>query len=110
MEPLSKVNPTNSVFHTQRNIVHATESYEYSMIQGNLGNNYDLIVAVRQKGGNVKIPDSLSKPSNKTVSDKLPRESSKDSELSYTEPKKKVMIGIDLVKEILDIHFCIFSR
>lgn len=109
MEPLSKVNPSNSVFLAQRNIFHATESYEYSMIHGNLGNNYDLIVAVRQKGAsNINIPDSLSKPSCKTVSDKLSRQSSKDSEFSYTEPKKKVIIGIDLVKEIWIVNF-VFS-
>lgn len=99
LEPLSKVNPSKSIIHTQRNIVHGTESYEYSMMQGNLGHNYDLIVAVRQKGGYSKIPDALSGKSSKTVSDISSRQSSNSSEFSNTEPKNKI---VDLVPSAIE--------
>ncbi|GFQ07014.1 jacalin-related lectin 3 [Phtheirospermum japonicum] len=45
---------SNSMYHSQHNVAQGTEKYEYSMIQGNLGKNFDLIVAVRQKDDDKK--------------------------------------------------------
>ncbi|EYU36743.1 hypothetical protein MIMGU_mgv1a007927mg [Erythranthe guttata] len=53
VEPLNKPNNTPSNYihhHSQQYIAHGTDKpYEYSMIQGSLGPNYDLIFAIRQK-------------------------------------------------------------
>ncbi|KAL8030644.1 hypothetical protein ABFX02_14G298600 [Erythranthe guttata] len=53
VEPLHKPNNTPSNYihhHSQQNIAHGTDkTYEYSMIQGSPGTNYDAIFAIRQK-------------------------------------------------------------
>ncbi|KAI3460354.1 hypothetical protein Pfo_017017 [Paulownia fortunei] len=56
MEPLHKPIASNTVYHSQQYVAHGTEKYEYSTIQGNLGTNYDLIVAVRQKNDRNSSP------------------------------------------------------
>lgn len=51
IEPLHEYQVTpNQTYYSQQNVSHAMEDkFEYSVIQGSLGTNYDLIVAVRQK-------------------------------------------------------------
>ncbi|XP_055807910.1 jacalin-related lectin 3 [Solanum dulcamara] len=90
IEPIHKSLPTNSVVqsqqlhsiaHSQQSIVQGMETYEYSMIQGTLGKNFDLIVAVRhkEKHNNILPPSTLSRQT-----------SSSDHDSSSTEPNKKV--------------------
>ncbi|KAL3634253.1 hypothetical protein CASFOL_021307 [Castilleja foliolosa] len=60
----NKPDVPNYVYHSQHNVSRETEKYEYSMYQGNLGQNYDLVVAVRQKyDGNNSPP--ISNPKGK---------------------------------------------
>ncbi|KAL3505336.1 hypothetical protein ACH5RR_035177 [Cinchona calisaya] len=102
LEPLSKQIPSNSVIHSQYYAVQGTEKYEYSMLQGNLGNSYDLVLAVRHKGeytGNStpenmswKIPDSSKgKYISNSTPDNLSRQTSESSEFSLAEPKNEIM-------------------
>ncbi|XP_051150763.1 jacalin-related lectin 3 isoform X2 [Andrographis paniculata] len=50
VEPIQSHVVSNSIFRSQQFSAQGTnERYEYSMIQGSLGPDYDLIVAVRQK-------------------------------------------------------------
>lgn len=49
IEPLQNHVAPNSFYYSQQHVSQATDKCEYSMIQGSLGTNYDLIVAVRQK-------------------------------------------------------------
>lgn len=90
IEPIHKSLPTHSVAqsqqlhsigHSHQSIVQGMETYEYSMIQGSLGKNFDLIVAVRHKEDHNKIlpPSVLSRQS-----------SSSDHDTSSIEPTKKV--------------------
>ncbi|XP_049369323.1 jacalin-related lectin 3 isoform X1 [Solanum verrucosum] len=90
IEPIHKALPTHSVVqsqqlhsigHSHQSIVQGRETYEYSMIQGSLGKNFDLIVAVRHKEDHNKIlpPSVLSRQT-----------SSSDHDSSSIEPNKKV--------------------
>lgn len=90
LEPLNTSNPSKSIVHAQHSVFQGTDKYEYSMIQGNIDNNFDLIVAVRQKGGFSNKPDSLSRQSSDSQSDKLSRQSSNSSELIHAESKNKI--------------------
>lgn len=90
VEPIHKSLPTNSILqsqqhhsivHSQQSVVQGFENYEYSMIQGSLGKNFDLIVAVRRKDENSNIlpPTTLSRQT-----------SGSDHDSSSTGPNKKV--------------------
>lgn len=90
IEPIHISLPTNSlvqyqqhhpIVHSQQSIVQGMEKYEYSMIQGSLGKNFDLIVAVRHKDDNHNIL---------TPSTLLRQTSSSDSDSSSSESNKKV--------------------
>ncbi|KAG8389917.1 hypothetical protein BUALT_Bualt01G0028800 [Buddleja alternifolia] len=53
LETIPKPMAPNSIISSQQYVVNGgAEKYEYSMIQGSLGTNYDLIVAFRQKDDN----------------------------------------------------------
>ncbi|XP_027091225.1 uncharacterized protein [Coffea arabica] len=79
LEPLTNLIPSNSIMHSQNYVVQGAETYEYSMLQGNLGNSYDLILAVRQKGQY----RSNSTPENWS------RQTSNSSEFSRVESQNK---------------------
>ncbi|KAK6115796.1 hypothetical protein DH2020_008065 [Rehmannia glutinosa] len=81
VEPLLLHKPikNDSIYHSYQNVAHGThEKYEYSMIQGSLGKNYDLIVAVRQKDNS--IDTNTSPPINLF------------GQISHTGPKNEVII------------------
>ncbi|KAK4434556.1 Jacalin-related lectin 3 [Sesamum alatum] len=78
MEPLHKPVQSHALYHSQQIVAaHGTEKYEYSMIQGSLGTNYDLVIAVRQKDNPKPSPPvDHSKPTIQNF--------------SHTEPKKEI--------------------
>ncbi|KAL0391939.1 UNVERIFIED_CONTAM: Jacalin-related lectin 3 [Sesamum radiatum] len=87
IEPLYKPVESHALYHSQQFVAaNGTEKYEYSMIQGSLGTNYDLVIAVRQKD-NLKPspPIDHRKP---TIQDH-PKPTIQD--LSHTEPKKEAV-------------------
>ncbi|TMW82310.1 hypothetical protein EJD97_006283 [Solanum chilense] len=88
IEPIHKSLPTHSavqsqqlhsIGHSHQSIVQGMETYEYSMIQGSLGKNFDLIVAVRHKEDHNKIlpPSVLSRQSSSSDHDTCSIESTK---------------------------------
>lgn len=60
IEPIQNHFSPNPVYYSQQYASNSTDKYGYSMIQGSLGNNYDLIVAVRQKDDHRTTPINLS--------------------------------------------------
>ncbi|KAK4368711.1 hypothetical protein RND71_012503 [Anisodus tanguticus] len=96
IDPIHKSLATNSVVQSQQhnNIVHSQQSiaqgidnYEYSMIQGSLGKNFDLIVAVRHKeeNSNNLPPSTLLRQTSSSSSC-----SGSDHDSSSPGPNKKV--------------------
>ncbi|XP_060190992.1 jacalin-related lectin 3 isoform X1 [Lycium barbarum] len=96
IDPIYKSLPINSVVqsqqhhnivHSQQSIVQGMENFEYSTIQGSLGKNFDLIVAVRHKEENSKIlpPSTLLRQTSSSSSS-----SGSDHDSSSSESNKKV--------------------
>ncbi|PHT63396.1 Jacalin-related lectin 3, partial [Capsicum annuum] len=94
IEPIHKSLPISSVVqsqqhhsivHTKQNFVQGMENYEYSMIQGSLGKNFNLIFAVRHKeeNNNILPPTTFSRQTSSSSE-------SSDSDSISTEPNKKV--------------------
>lgn len=80
VEPLQKPAAPNAVSHPQQYVTHGTEKYEYSVMQGSLGPNYDVFVAVRQKDDHKRSP--LINPSPQISHD-----------WSHTEPKNEAVMA-----------------
>ncbi|CAI9777858.1 unnamed protein product [Fraxinus pennsylvanica] len=77
LESIHKPIASNSIVQSQFYGFHQTEKYEHTMIQGSLGTNYDLIVAVRNKDDH---SNSLANhPSRQT-----------SIEFSHAEPKNEI--------------------
>lgn len=70
IEPIHSLVPSNSIYRSQQYVAHGThERLEYSMIQGSLGPDYDLIVAVKQKDARKSHqPNDLSRPTIRELS------------------------------------------
>lgn len=81
VEPIQKPLSAKTIVHSQQSVIQGSEKYEYSMIQGNLGNNHEFIFAVKQK-----------EDYNSNESYSISRQSSKSSNFSYAEPENKVKI------------------
>ncbi|KAK4387494.1 Jacalin-related lectin 3 [Sesamum angolense] len=98
IEPLYKPVESHALYHSQQFVAaNGTEKYEYSMIQGSLGTNYDLVIAVRQKD-NLKPspPIDHRKP---TIQDH-PKPTIQD--LSHTNPKKRDIFQTAIVPKKLE--------
>ncbi|XP_027333047.1 jacalin-related lectin 3 [Abrus precatorius] len=64
LKSLKQPNPSKTVAHSQSHITNTTENFGYSVIQGSVNQNYDIVLAVRQK-------DDFSKPLANNVSGKI---------------------------------------
>lgn len=60
IHPIQNHSTPNPVYYSQQYSTHHNYHDHYSMIQGSLGTNYDLIVAVRQKDDRTPPPINLS--------------------------------------------------
>ncbi|XWS14527.1 hypothetical protein CRYUN_Cryun35bG0017500 [Craigia yunnanensis] len=81
-KPILKLNPSKTIIHAQSFVGNGAEKGGYSVIQGSVGESYDIVLAVRQR-------DAFGNP--------LPRElsrqtSSSSDDSSDVEPKSKVSI------------------
>ncbi|KAK3009723.1 hypothetical protein RJ639_013065 [Escallonia herrerae] len=85
LEPIQKSTTLSStVRYSQGYTLHENEKLGYSMIQGNLGKDYDLIVALRRKeqyANNNSLPDIIS----------LSRQSSSPHEFKHAESNNKIL-------------------
>lgn len=69
LEPTHKQNPQNSVQYSQT-AYSATDNFGYSLIQGNLNKQYDVVIAVKQKDSNTNfLPNYFSKKNQFTITD-----------------------------------------
>lgn len=91
LEPPTKMSLPNSIVQMHSSLVHGPEKHEYSMLQGSLGKNYDLILAVRHKDRDATyMPDDIYKKYSSSSPYNLSRQTSSSRELSHTEFKNKV--------------------
>lgn len=91
LKPLQQQNPSNALLHSQNYLSNTNEQVGYSVIQGSMGESFDIVLAVRQKDGFGKpIPNSFPTPP-------------KITEINEPEPikhhKEKVPITVKYNKE-----------
>lgn len=71
--PLQQQNPSKALVQTQNSIANGTDSFGFSVLQGSIGQNYDIILAVRQKddfSSKGPLPNNkLSRQSSESSSD-----------------------------------------
>ena len=80
LKPLNQSNPAKPLVHPQNIIsTNTSENLGYSVIQGSVGQSYDIVLAVRQK-------DDFRKPIPNNVTGKI----SNVKEFKHTQPKEKV--------------------
>ncbi|XP_010498396.1 PREDICTED: pentatricopeptide repeat-containing protein At1g19720-like isoform X2 [Camelina sativa] len=60
IQPIPKENhpPSKIVLHSHQNFPHGDKKHEYSVIQGSVGQNFDIVVALRQKNPNLPSNES----------------------------------------------------
>ncbi|WOG91987.1 hypothetical protein DCAR_0311243 [Daucus carota subsp. sativus] len=69
-EPTYKQNPQNSVAQFSQNAYSTNDNFGYSMIQGSLNKQYDVVIAVKQKDSNANfLPNYFSKKNQFTITD-----------------------------------------
>ncbi|KAF7816113.1 jacalin-related lectin 3-like [Senna tora] len=102
---MQQPNPSKPLVQYSQNYLsnHTTENFGYSVIQGSVGENYDIVLAVRQKDGLSKPP-----PNNKfSVSAKIPNMKEPDThtikdhkeKVTTKDHKEKVSAKIPNMKE-----------
>ncbi|KAA8528689.1 hypothetical protein F0562_036044 [Nyssa sinensis] len=70
LEPLQKSYPSKSLFHSQSSVANGTEKSGYSIIQGNVGKNFDVVLALRQRDvESNSVPINFSGQSSRDSSD-----------------------------------------
>lgn len=88
LEPTRKHNPQNSVQFSQT-AYSSTDNFGYSMIQGNLNKQYDVVIAVKQKDSNTNfLPNYFSKKNQFTITDyPTPKQTtdSRKSQFTFTD-------------------------
>ncbi|CAH2062620.1 unnamed protein product, partial [Thlaspi arvense] len=105
LEPhLPRTNPLNPIVQSHC-FASGTESYGYSVVQGSLGNNYDVILAFRQKNEySYQPPNNYGYPSPNNygyqLPNNLPRQSSGSEESSDSDSDAKVSRARILSKPI----------
>ncbi|WRX30428.1 Jacalin-like lectin domain - like 2 [Theobroma cacao] len=69
-KPFSKLNPSKTIVHAQSFVADGAEKVGYSLIQGSVGEKYDIVLAVRQRDayGN-PLPRQLSRQSSSSSDD-----------------------------------------
>lgn len=91
LKSLKQPNPSQNFVNSQGHITNTTESFGYSVIQGTVNQNYDIVLALRQKDQK----GDFSKPIPNKVSEKI----SIIKESNSYEHKEKVPEKISMVKE-----------
>lgn len=72
VKPMPVQTPSKAMIQSQNYVATKTESEGYSIIQGSVGQNYDIVLAVRQK-------DEFKKPLPTTISKQVSSSSSSES-------------------------------
>lgn len=67
LKPLQQPNPSKALVYSENYLSNTTENLGFSVIQGSVGESYDIVLAVRQKDGFAKP-----QPNNVPVSAKIP--------------------------------------
>ncbi|KAK6938882.1 Jacalin-like lectin domain [Dillenia turbinata] len=83
LRPISKTNPSKSLVHCQSYVTNGPEKIGYSVVQGSVGQNYDIVLAIRQKELYNSAPPGAPKI--------LSRETSSSEDFSDTEAGKKIL-------------------
>lgn len=83
LKPLQQPKPSKALAHSQNYLTNTTDNAGFSVIQGSVGESYDIVLAVRQRDGFCKPPQN-----NISVSAKTPR--FKESEAIEAPKEKKV--------------------
>ncbi|XP_017981485.1 PREDICTED: pentatricopeptide repeat-containing protein At1g19720 isoform X2 [Theobroma cacao] len=86
-KPFSKLNPSKTIVHAQSFVADGAEKVGYSLIQGSVGEKYDIVLAVRQRDayGN-PLPRQLSRQSSSSSDDSSDVETR--SKVSFRTPEK----------------------
>lgn len=79
LKSLKQPNPSKTLAHSPNYITNTTDNFGYSIIQGSVGQNYDIVLALKQK-------DDFSKPLPNNVA----RKTSNIKESNNFEHKEKV--------------------
>lgn len=76
LEPIHKQNPQNSVVQYSQTAYATNDSFGYSMIEGNLGKQFDVLIALRQKDEktNNSLANYFTRKSPFTVTDQPPKQ------------------------------------
>ncbi|KAF8405295.1 hypothetical protein HHK36_010197 [Tetracentron sinense] len=77
LKPLYNSNPSKSMIPLQSAVASRSENFGYNVVQGSIGKGYDIVLAVRQKDDNSKVPSNY-----------LSRQTSSNS---YSESKDKLI-------------------
>ncbi|KAL8153919.1 hypothetical protein V2J09_011679 [Rumex salicifolius] len=84
MKPMIKNNLSKSMLHSNNFVATGSENYGYSVIQGQIGNNYDLVVAIKQKDNHpISPPVTYSKQISSSESDSSGSSSSDDEKKKH---------------------------
>ncbi|XP_017241773.1 jacalin-related lectin 3 isoform X1 [Daucus carota subsp. sativus] len=84
-EPTYKQNPQNSVAQFSQNAYSTNDNFGYSMIQGSLNKQYDVVIAVKQKDSNANfLPNYFSKKNQFTITDYPTPKPATDSRNQFT--------------------------
>ncbi|XVF36041.1 hypothetical protein REPUB_Repub19eG0024300 [Reevesia pubescens] len=87
-KPIIKLNPSKTIIHSQSFVTNGAENGGFSVIQGSVGESYDIVLAVRQRDavGN-PLPRELSRQTSSSSSDDSNDVETK-SKVSFQIPEK----------------------
>lgn len=92
LKPYQKQKGSKTLVQTQNSLAMGTENTGYSIIQGKIGNSYDIVLAVKQ----------TEDKSNNAWGSKLSRQVSGPQEYNEVETKEKVSSGLFVSVWVLD--------
>ncbi|XP_050938316.1 jacalin-related lectin 3 isoform X1 [Cucumis melo] len=94
LKPMAIQSPSKAMIQSQDHLASKTENEGYSIIQGSVGQNYDIVLAVRQK-------DEFKKPLPTTISKQVSSSSSSESSDDESTIKRPVKKGPSKVENVV---------
>lgn len=93
-KPILKLQPSKTIIQPQSFVANGAENGGFSVIQGSVGESYDIVLAVRQRdgyGNPLPMPRELSRQTSSSSDDSSDVETKRQNKVSFPTPKKVVL-------------------